>query len=247
MLRRLFGRPAATGERVRASGAAPASSFDKPAYAEITEAQLKYLESLRLPVDGKSVIDLGCGVGRLSEHFVRRHCDVLCVDGREDNIKKLREFYPGRKAAVADVESERLSALGKFDIVFCFGLLYHLADELGFIKRAYAMCNEMMIVETCLTDAADPLVRLVKENASDVTQALSSIGSRPSPSYVTTCLRASGFPYVYVPTSLPKHPQYEYKLSNDLSYTKKGRLIRGIFIASKQAVIHDQLKLVGPL
>src|SRR5919204_5663633 len=80
--------------------------FDQPFYTRHTEARLRHLAELGLPVEGCSVIDVGCGIGRLAEFFEQRGCDVLCVDGRAENIDRLRELYPHRRAAVVDVETD---------------------------------------------------------------------------------------------------------------------------------------------
>jgi len=207
--------------------------FDRDFYRDITNARLRHFESLSLPLSGKSVIDVGCGIGRFSAFLTEQGADVFCVDGRVENIEKLREFYPSRKCAVVDVESSDLLEHGNFDVVFCYGLLYHLSDPYGFIKNASKICNEMMILETCIMDATDPVVRLVPEDQQNATQSLHPMGCRPSPSYVNTCLKLSGFEFIYKPETLPAHPQFNYRLRNDYSWLKQGHLIRGIFIASR--------------
>jgi len=217
-------------------------AFDQPFYTDITNARIQHLKSLNLPVSGKTVIDVGCGIGRLSDFFAEQNSDIFCVDGRPENIETLRSLYPERKAEVVDLETQAILDYGKFDIVFCYGLLYHLADPFGFLKTAYKICNEMMLIETCITDADDCILRLVPEDEADVTQAVHAIGCRPSSSYVITCLRMSGFKYIYTPTELPNHVEFRYQRSNDFSYLKKGRLIRDIFIASHREIVNSKLR-----
>ena len=216
--------------------------FDKNFYKEITNARLRHFESLSLPLSGKSVIDVGCGVGHFSTFLAEQGADVFCVDGRTENIEKLRELYPYRKFVVVDVESSDLLAHGNFDVVFCYGLLYHLSDPFGFIKNASKICKEMMIIETCIMDATDPVVRLVPEDQQNATQSLHPMGCRPSPSYVNTCLKLSGFEFIYKPVTLPAHPQFDYSLKNDYSYWKQGHLIRDIFIASRNKISTNLLR-----
>jgi hypothetical protein len=54
-------------------------SFDTDAAIEINEARLAHLGSLGLPLDGRTVLEVGAGVGRLTGFFVepavlaRRH------------------------------------------------------------------------------------------------------------------------------------------------------------------------------
>src|SRR6185312_5755172 len=100
--------------------------FDEEFYRVITAARLDHFKSLGLSLAGKSVIDIGCGVGHLSEVLEQLGADVTCVDGRAENISRIHELYPKRKAFLVDVETDKLLALGRFDVVFCYGLLYHL-------------------------------------------------------------------------------------------------------------------------
>ena len=209
--------------------------FDQPFYREITEARLEHLATLGLPVQGRSVIDVGCGIGRLSEFFADRGCDVLCVDGREENIAQLRALYPQRRAAVVDVETDQLLEHGHFDVVFCYGLLYHLADPLAFLRRAATICRELMIVETCITDSQERVLFLV-DDPDDPTMALHRVASRPSPAYVATTLRLSGFDHVYSPVQLPRHKDFDYERRNDLSHLRDGNAMRDIFVASRTAL-----------
>lgn len=217
--------------------------FDRGFYREITEARLKHFESLGLSLSGKTVLDVGCGIGRFSSFLAEQGADVFCVDGRAENIEKLKELYPDRKCAVVDVETPELLAHGSFDVVFCYGLLYHLSDPFGFIKNVSKICKETMIIETCIMDASDPMVQLVFEDQKNATQALHPMGCRPSPSYVQACLKLGGF-NVYKPVTLPQHIQFDYKLTNDCSYLKQNHLIRDIFIASRFEISNSALRRI---
>ena len=217
--------------------------FDQPFYREITDARLEHLATLGLPVEGRSVIDVGSGIGRLSEFFAVRGCDVLCVDGREDNIAQLRTHYPERRAAVVDVETDELVAHGSFDVVFCYGLLYHLSDPLAFLGRAATICRELMIVETCITDSEERVLFLV-DDPDDPTMSLSRVASRPSPAYVVASLRLSGFEHVYSPVRLPRHKDFEYERRNDMSHLRDGNAMRDVFVASRTALELPELRPV---
>lgn len=219
------------------------SIFDRGFYKEMTDARLKHFESLKLSLSGKTVLDIGCGIGRFSSFLAEQGADVFCMDGRAENIEKLKELYPARKCAVVDVETPELLAHGSFDVVFCYGLLYHLSDPFGFLKNASKICKETMIIETCIMDASDPMVQLVFEDQQNPTQALHPMGCRPTPSYVQACLKLSGF-NVYKPATLPKHIQFDYKLTNDYSYLKQNHLIRDIFIASRFEISNRALRRV---
>jgi SAM-dependent methyltransferase len=220
----------------------PPPLFDQPYYSDITNARIEHLRSLLLPFQDKRVIDVGCGIGRFCDILLEQGCTVFCVDGREQNIQTLRQLYPSVQSAVVDLEKTDLTTFGAFDIVFCYGLLYHLSNPLGFIQNASRVCREFMILETCITDADEPILRLVDEDIENETQALHGTGCRPSPSYITTCLKLSGFKYIYTPFSLPKHSQFQYTRDNDFTYIKNKENIRDILIGSHNMIVNEHLR-----
>ncbi len=214
--------------------------FDEPKAIRINKARLKHLGSLGLDFSGRKVIDVGCGVGHLAQFFLKNNCDVLGIDGRKENIISLRARYPKLKGRVADVESEDFSKYGNFDVVFCYGLLYHTKKPDYVIKNLSRICKELMLIETCIVDSDEFEVQLVKDTQS-VNQALAGVGCRPSPRFVISHLRANGFGYVYVPRVVPKHPDFLFKYRADKTHLKDGHLIRQIFIASRTKLVNDKL------
>lgn len=218
------------------------SIFNSPFYKDITDARIMHIKSLGLPLSGKTLIDTGCGIGHFSDFLAKEGCQTFCVDGREENIRQLRNVYPKLNAEVVDLETSQILNYGKFDIVFCYGLLYHLADPFGFIKNAFKICNEMMLIETCITDSEFPVLRLLSEPKLNPTQAVSGMGCRPSPSYIVNCLKLAGFAYVYSPINLPRHKQFHYKRTNDFSCLKDGDLIRDVFLASHREIENDNFR-----
>src|SRR5581483_8895668 len=88
--------------------------FDAPEALEINRARMDHLASLGLAIDGKSVLDVGCGVGHLSQFFADRGCRLFCVDARAENLERLAELYPGRPNGLANVEKDPLEQFGRF-------------------------------------------------------------------------------------------------------------------------------------
>lgn len=215
-------------------------TFDIPAALEINGARMGHLGSLGLPLDGRSVLDVGSGVGHLAQFFVERKCRVLCVDGRDENITSLQQRYPGLDARRVDLEMEPLAPLGRFDVVFCYGLLYHLANPVGGLRSMASVCDDLLLLETMVCDHALPLSVLADEPRVH-NQALGRVGSRPSPAYVVMALNRVGFPFVYGPRTPPDHPDFRFSWRNDLAVARDGANLRCIFVASRRALAHDSL------
>jgi SAM-dependent methyltransferase len=173
--------------------------FDRPEALPINETRMSHLASLQLPLDGKKVIDVGCGVGHLAQFFLERNCTITCVDARPGNIALLKIRCPGLEALVADVEKESLSLFGRFDVVFCYGSLYHLEAILQVWGNIASVCDDMLLLETVVCDSEKPLTILEEEPPKNPNQSISSLANRPSPSFVTMGLASAGFSHVYTP------------------------------------------------
>jgi SAM-dependent methyltransferase len=81
--------------------------------------------------DSASILELGSLEGAHSISLARRVDRVVAVEGRSENIARAR-FVQGLfgidnvEVIEADLETTPLTDFGRFDAVFCVGLLYHL-------------------------------------------------------------------------------------------------------------------------
>ncbi len=223
------------------AGGGGVSVFDTEAARHINDARMSHLASLGLPIEGRSVLDVGCGVGHLAQFFVQKCCDVVCVDAREENILSLRSRYPGLSAHVLNVETDSLDRLGRFDVVFCYGLLYHLENPVAALRNIASACSELLLLETMVLDHPEPLLRIVDEPSATLSQTVASLGSRPTPSFVTMALNRIGFPFVYAPRTPPQHPDFRFQWKADLSYIREEQALRCIFIASRHGLDNPNL------
>lgn len=218
--------------------------FDSPDAVAINKARMAHLDSLGLPLAGKSILDVGSGVGHLAQYFVEQGCHVTCVDGRRENIAALRARYPDMTAYVANVDTDSLLVFGQFDIVFCYGLLYHLENPVGALRNMARVTRELLLVESIVTDYPEPMLRLEDEPVETLNQAVGGLGCRPSPAFVAMVLARAGFQHVYAPLIPPDHPDFQFQWRQNLDCSRDGHLLRGVFVASRQPLANRNLALL---
>jgi SAM-dependent methyltransferase len=204
--------------------------FDTAEALEINRARLAHLAALELPLAGRRVLEVGAGVGHLSGFFLERGCDLVVTEGRRENVDELRRRLPNVDAHQCDVE-DSLVGLGRFAVVFCYGLLYHLENPIRALRNMAEVCDELLLIETMVCDSPLPVMRLDDEPRT-VNQALRGIANRPSVSYLAMALNRIGFDHVYAPHDRPKFPDYEFEPLGNLD-TIRGHPLRSVFVASR--------------
>jgi SAM-dependent methyltransferase len=214
--------------------------FDADNALAINRARMANLEAMALPLTGKRVLDIGCGVGHLGAKLAQMGASVVCVDGREGNISSLRTRYPHLEAHVGNVETEPLSRFGRFHVVFSYGLLYHLENPLQSLRNMESVCDEMLLLETIICDHQLALVRM-EDESTDVNQALGGVAGRPTPHYVVLALNRIGFPFVYAPATPPEHEDFRFEWRNNLDTARDGHNLRCIFVASRKELKNSNL------
>lgn len=224
-------------------GGGGVSVFDTEAARQLNDARMTHLESLGLPIEGRKVLDVGCGVGHLAQFFTAKGCEVVAADAREENLTSLRSRYPGLAAYRLNVETDSLAFLGHFDIVFCYGLLYHLENPLAALRNMAAVCDDFLLLETVVMDHPEPLLRLADEPAETFSQAVGGMATRPTPAFVAMALTRVGFPFVYVPRTPPQHADFQFEWKADHEFFRDGHLLRCIFVASKRPIKRRELVL----
>ena len=86
-------------------------------------ARLKFILS-KYPSEffkGKRILELGACNGYFSAYFQSLGAEVLAVEGRLDNIEKIKEYYPTVNVEHADLDTIDWQ-WGKWDIIINFGL-----------------------------------------------------------------------------------------------------------------------------
>lgn len=92
--------------------------------------------------EGDSVLDVGCGNGRLIENLVNKQVSYLGIDNSEELIKLASLNYPERNFQVLDIlKTETLNQ--KFNLVISVAVLHHLPGRelrLEALKQLKSVC-----------------------------------------------------------------------------------------------------------
>ncbi len=106
---------------------------------EQVEQHMRLAPGIAHPFGGKSVLDIGCGGGLLSEPMTRLGATVTGIDASEKNIK-VASVHARQQGLDIDYQHgtiEALAAAGRqFDIVLNMEVVEHVADVDAFLQAA---------------------------------------------------------------------------------------------------------------
>lgn len=90
------------------------------------------------------ILEIGCGIGTDAEEFAKVDADYVGIDYSDQSINLAKKrftvlglsgnFYNIDASSATDVES-----LGKFDMVYSFGVIHHFPNIQGIIKNVHAV------------------------------------------------------------------------------------------------------------
>lgn len=180
--------------------------FDRQSQRRIHESRKEFLGRLLNDFladhDLKSAVDVGCGIGFFSNYLSSRGLKVVGVDAREENIAEAVSRYPGVEFIHGDAEDSSIQKLGQFDLVVCFGLLYHLENPFRVVRNLCALTKQILIIESMVCPGLEPIARLVHESPGK-DQGLHYVALIPSEACLVRMLFHAGFTEVYATTALP--------------------------------------------
>lgn len=119
----------------------------RPQPQAIPDARIKRLNDL-VGLKGKHVLEVGCFEGIHTAGLLKFGARVTAVDLRPQNVVKTlaRLSYHGLSARVFQLNVEQMDGVvGRFDLIFHFGVLYHLAKPVEHIRTIAPMCTHLYL------------------------------------------------------------------------------------------------------
>lgn len=216
----------------------PELMFGEGHYRRHNVKRLEHLASLKLPIEGATVLEVGAGIGDHTSFFLDRGCAVTTSDAREENLQRLSARYPSLRVIALDLDDPPADIPGSFDIVYCYGTLYHLKYAEKAIVFMSRCCASMLLLETCVSYGDEALLNQCPENLSNPTQSVTGVGCRPTRRWVYETLKKH-FACVYMPVTQPDHE--EFPTDWTVPPADKKRLARAVFIASRRPIANGLL------
>ena len=120
----------------------PESEF-RPLH-QINPLRLEWIQGL-VPLDGRKVVDVGCGGGILADAMARKGAQVLGIDlaGKSLKVAQLHALEAGTQGVqYREISAEDLAReqAGQFDVVTCMEMLEHVPDPASVVQA----CGQMV-------------------------------------------------------------------------------------------------------
>jgi FkbM family methyltransferase len=187
------------------------TAFDQREYRQLIEARgdtlRRAVSKLKPALNLSNALDAGCGVGFFSAMLAECGLDACGFDGRSENVFEASNRFPEIPFAQADIQERTILELGSFDLVVCFGLLYHLENPLLAIRNLRALTEKCLLVESmCLPEDRPSMLLRAEPRQRD--QSLTDAAFYPSEVSLVKMLYRAGFRAVYHVMPLPDHDDF---------------------------------------
>ncbi len=109
---------------------------------DINPLRLEYIKQY-VNLAGKSVLDLGCGGGILTEAIAREMAQVTGIDASREAIKIARQHSQGNNLQITykEITAEEFAKTNpqSFDVITCMEMMEHVPDPVSVIKACVRM------------------------------------------------------------------------------------------------------------
>jgi FkbM family methyltransferase len=188
-----------------------ATAFDRPHYLALNKTRgetiRQLLATVRPVLKLTTALDAGCGLGFFSALLEEAGLAVKGFDGRLENVIEARRRFPRIPFAERDIEDRGIVELGEFDLVLCFGLLYHLENPMRAIRHLRALTGSGLLLESmCVPGSGSTM--MLREEPRQEDQSLTDTAVYPTETCLVKMLYRAGFATVYRVSVMPDHDDF---------------------------------------
>jgi SAM-dependent methyltransferase len=212
--------------------------FHTPYYLRHTARRLEHLASLELPIRGLRVLEVGAGAGDHSHYYLDRCCTVTITDVRRGNLAYLRRRYPGADVRRFDLENPAGLSGGPWDVVHCYGVLYHTGRPAEALALLASVCRSIFLLESRVDVSEKVRLRTLTEPRRVPSLAFHGLANRPTRAWLFDEL-GRHFEHIYVPRTQPNHEDFpnDWTVLDPASEEPR----RAVFVASRKPIVNARL------
>jgi len=134
----------------------------------ITAPEIRFISAYLGALNGKKLIDIGCGLGEASVYFALKGARVTAVDLSQDMLSEVvalaRRYHTEVETLRASVEHLHLSQEDSFDIVYAGNIFHHVDIRAALDEVTKYMTDNSMLV--CWEPVAyNPLINIYRRIA----------------------------------------------------------------------------------
>lgn len=190
----------------------PEKIFNDNGYISFDNVRFTNFDKLNIDINKKTVLELGSGIGNHTSFLYNKAPKkIITIEGRPENIEFIKEKFKNSTNIVPiqfDLEGD-ITQIDELkdgvDIIYNYGLLYHLKNPLDFIDKLNGIKHGKMILETCIELHGNE--NLINEDKESFSQSLSGSGSRPNLFTLVEKLKEN-YKNVFYPEQ-PEHAWYD--------------------------------------
>ncbi len=140
-------------------------------------------------LEGKRVLDLACNAGFWSLNSVHAGCDyVLGIDGRQMHIDQANLVFEANGIdgdrhdfIEGDIFETDLRQFGRFDVVLCLGLMYHISKHVELLEKISDLNTDILVVDTLLSTLPGSVLEIDRQDVDNNLSALDyNLAMKPS-------------------------------------------------------------------
>ena len=124
----------------------------------------KYLEE---NPTGRTLLDYGCGLGQVAEHFRQEGYQIELADLSEIVTEKLKKKYQNKVPVYLVEEPKDISKESAYDVILAIGVFHHLNPNkwASFLEDFYNLLKKDGIVFIAGWDETDEEISRIQESA----------------------------------------------------------------------------------